>query len=131
MRLKDYPQPIRQIAVRDVGHEKPTQLYTNEMDASASESLDRYTRLMLIENMIADAVEFFHMDALSAAVPLRIDLDAQLIPMARTLYRRLASLFRKFALAPPRRRPARNTFRSRSVAAPTTCTCAQSAMAIP
>ena len=110
--LKDYPQPIRQIAIRDLGHDKPTLLLTNQLDASPRELIDRYARRMLIENTIADAVNFFHMDALSAAVPLRIDLDLQLTLMASALYRLLAnrlgerfrtaepaSLFRKFAEA--------------------------------
>ncbi len=112
VRIKDYPQPIRQIAIRDLDHDKPTLLLTNQLDASPRELIDRYARRMLIENTIADAVNFFHMDALSAAVPLRIDLDVQLTLMASALYRLLAnrlgdrfrtaepaSLFRKFAEA--------------------------------
>ena len=112
VRLKDYPQPIRQIAIRDLGHDKPTLLLTNQLDAPPRELIDRYARRMLIENTIADAVNFFHMDALSAAVPLRIDLDVQLTLMASALYRLLAnrlgdrfrtaepaSLFRKFVEA--------------------------------
>ena len=43
---------------------------------------------MLIENTIANAVNFIQMDALSAAVPLRINLDVQLTLMASPLYRR-------------------------------------------
>ena len=112
VRLKDYPVSIRQIAIRDLGHDKPTLLLTNQLDAPARELIDRYARRMLIENTIADAVNFFHMDALSAAVPLRIDLDVQLTLMASSLYRLLAtrvgerfrtaepaSLFRKFVEA--------------------------------
>jgi hypothetical protein len=30
---------------------------------------------MLIENNIADGVNFFHMDALSSAVPLKVNCD--------------------------------------------------------
>lgn len=112
VRIKDYPRAIRQIAIRDLGHDKPTLLLTNQLEESASDLIDRYARRMLIENTIADAVEFFHMDALSAAVPLRIDLDVQLTLMASALYRLLAnrlderfqtaepaSLFRKFVQA--------------------------------
>ena len=112
VRIKDYPRAIRQIAIRDLGHDKPTLLLTNQLEESASDLIDRYARRMLIENTIADAVEFFHMDALSAAVPLRIELDVQLTLMASALYRLLAnrlderfrtaepaSLFRKFVQA--------------------------------
>ena len=90
VRLKDYPGDIRQIAVTDLGHEKPTLLLTNQMRTPAARLIDRYARRMVIENTIADAIDFFHMDALSAAVPMKIDLDVQLTLMASSLYRLLA-----------------------------------------
>ena len=85
VRLKDYPGDIRQIAVTDLGHEKPTLLLTNQMRPPAARLIDRYARRMVIENTIADAIDFFHMDALSAAVPMKIDLDVQLTLMASSL----------------------------------------------
>ncbi len=87
VRIKDYPGEIRQIAITDLGHEKPTLLLTNQMTAPARDLIDRYARRMIIENTIADAIDFFHMDALSAAVPMKIDLDVQLTLMAGALYR--------------------------------------------
>ena len=45
---------------------------------------------MVIENAIAESIDFFHMDALSSAVPLKIDADLQFTLMAGTLYRLLA-----------------------------------------
>ncbi len=45
---------------------------------------------MVIENCIADMVDFFHFDALSAAVPMKINADLQFTLMASTLYRMLA-----------------------------------------
>ena len=45
---------------------------------------------MVIENAIADAIDLFHMDALSAAVPMKVDPDLQLTLMASGLYRLLA-----------------------------------------
>ena len=87
VRIKDYPGEIRQIVITDLGHEKPTLLITNQMTAPARDLIDRYARRMIIENTIADAIDFFHMDALSAAVPMKIDLDVQLTVMAGALYR--------------------------------------------
>ncbi len=63
IRIKGYPGDIRQIAIVDLGHEKPTLLLTNQMKESAVKLIDRYARRMVIENMISDAVDFFHMDA--------------------------------------------------------------------
>ena len=44
---------------------------------------------MLIENNIEDGVDFFHMDALSSAVALKVNCDLQLTFMASSLYRHL------------------------------------------
>ena len=87
--LRGYPRPIRQIAVTDLGHEKPTLLLTNQLDAKPAALVDRYARRMVIENAIAESIDFFHMDALSSAVPLKIDADLQFTLMASTLYRLL------------------------------------------
>ena len=113
VRISGYPDDVRQLAVRGLGHERPTLLLTNQMRTSASQLVDRYARRMVIENAIADAIDFFHMDALSAAVPMKIDLDLQLTLMASGLYRLLAvrlgngkqnaksrTLFRNFVKAP-------------------------------
>lgn len=87
--LTDYAKPIRQIAIIELGHEKPTLLLTNQMRRSAPKLIGRYARRMLIENNIADGVNFFHMDALSSAVALKVDCDVQLTLMASSLYRYL------------------------------------------
>lgn len=85
--LHDYEGPIRQIAVTDLGHERPTLLLTNHPRRSAASLVDRYARRMLIENNIADGVDFFHMDALSSAVALKVNCDLQLTLMGSSLYR--------------------------------------------
>lgn len=87
--LSDYDGPIRQIAVADLGHEKPTLLLTNQMRRSAAKLIGRYARRMLIENNIEDGVNFFHLDALSSAVALKVNCDVQLTLMASSLYRHL------------------------------------------
>ena len=87
--LTDYSGPIRQIAVADLGHEEPTLLLTNQLRRSAAKLIGRYARRMLIENNIEDGVSFFHMDALSSAVALKVNCDVQLTLMASSLYRYL------------------------------------------
>ena len=46
---------------------------------------------MLIENGIADGIDFFHMDALSSAVAMKVNCDLQLTLMASSLYRLLGT----------------------------------------
>ncbi len=91
IKLQDYDNPIRQIAIADLGHEQPTFLLTNQLSRSATRLVGRYARRMLIENGIADAIDFFHMDALSSAVALNINMDLQLTLMASSLYRLLGN----------------------------------------
>jgi hypothetical protein len=89
--LPGYEGPIRQIAVRDLGHQEPTLLLTNQLGRSAATILDRYARRMVIENAIADGIDFFHVDALTSAVALKVDFDLQLTIMASSLYRLLGT----------------------------------------
>ena len=88
--LNDYEGPVRQLTIADLGHEDPTLLLTNQLTRSASHLIGRYAQRMLIENNIEDGVDFFHMDALSSAVALKVNCDLQLTLMASSLYRLLA-----------------------------------------
>ena len=90
VRLKGYDGPIRQLTITELGHEEPTLLLTNQLTRSASHLIGRYARRMLIENTIADGIDFFHMDALSSAVAMKVNCDLQLTLMASSLYRLLA-----------------------------------------
>jgi hypothetical protein len=88
--LNDYDGPLRQLTVADLGHEDPTLLLTNQLTRSASHLIGRYAQRMLIENNIEDGIDFFHMDALSSAVAMKVNCDLQLTLMASSLYRLLA-----------------------------------------
>ena len=87
--LPGYAGPIRQIIITDLGHEEPTVLLTNQLKRSAPQLIGRYAQRMIIENTIADGIDFFHMDALSSAVPMKVNCDLQLTLMASSLYRML------------------------------------------
>jgi len=88
--LADYAGSLRQLIITDLGHEDPTFLLTNQLRRSAPQLIGRYAQRMIIENGIADGIDFFHMDALSSAVAMKVDCDLQLTLMASSLYRLLA-----------------------------------------
>jgi transposase len=88
--LKDYDGPLRQLTIAELGHEDPTLLLTNQLKRSASHLIGRYAQRMLIENNIEDGIDFFHMDALSSAVAMKVNCDLQLTLIASSLYRLLA-----------------------------------------
>jgi transposase len=89
--LTGYQGLIRQLTILDLGHEEPTLLLTNQMRCSPVKLIGRYAQRMLIENAIQDGIEFFHIDALSSAVPMKVNCDLQLTLMASSLYRLLAT----------------------------------------
>ena len=98
--LKGYAKPIRQIAIKELGHAEPTILLTNHLATSPVKLIGRYAKRMLVENGIADAIEFFHMDALSSAVAMKVNCDLLLTMMASSLYRLLgASIGRGYETA--------------------------------
>ena len=88
--LNDYDGPLRQLTIAELGHEEPTLLLTNQLSRSASHLIGRYAQRMLIENNIEDGIDFFHMDALSSAVAMKVNCDLQLTLIASSLYRLLA-----------------------------------------
>jgi len=91
IRLPDYEGPIRQLVITDLGHDNPTLLLTNQLRCSPAKLISRYAQRMLIENGIADGIDFFHMDALSSAVALKVNCDLQLTLIASSLYRLLGT----------------------------------------
>jgi hypothetical protein len=90
IRLKDYDGDLRQVTVTDLGHEEPTIILTNNFPIKCPTLVTRYAHRMLIENGISDAIQFFHLDALSSMVGLKIDFDLQITLMAASLYRLMA-----------------------------------------
>lgn len=91
LRLPGYQGPLRQITITDLGHEDPTVLITNQLTRSPVQLITRYAQRMIIENSIANGIEFFHMDALSSAVAMKVNCDLQLTLMASSLYRLLGA----------------------------------------
>jgi hypothetical protein len=88
--LSGYEGELRQLTVMELGHEEPTVLLTNHPKLGPVELVTRYAQRMLIENGISEAVQFFHIDALSSMVGMKVDFDMQLTLMASSLYRMMA-----------------------------------------
>jgi transposase len=86
----------RQFFIKDLGHDEPTILITNDTRATARQLVIRYAKRMLIENALADAVRFFHSDALSSSVGFKVDFDMALLVLASGLYRLMARRMRGY-----------------------------------
>jgi len=93
---------FRQMFIEDLGHDEPTILLTNQRHTPAKTLVTRYAQRMLIENALSDAVRFFHMNALSSAVGLKVDFDMALLVLASGLYRLVAQRMRGYGDAQAR-----------------------------
>jgi len=107
------PEMLRAIAALPPSAWRTIELPNIQLTRSAPKLITRYAQRMVIENSIADGIEFFHIDALSSAVAMKVNCDLQLTLMASSLYRLLgariangyeraksAHLFRDFVNAP-------------------------------
>src|SRR5207342_3526724 len=68
----------------------------NDQRSTAGQLIIRYAKRMLIENGLADAVRFFHIDALSSSVGMKVDFDMALLVLASGLYRLMANRMRGY-----------------------------------
>jgi hypothetical protein len=102
--LPGYAGALRQMSVIDLGHEEPTVLLTNNVKIQPPALVTRYAQRMLIENNISESIQFFHLDALSSMVGMKVDFDMQLTLMASSLYRLMAQqIGREYERAQPKK----------------------------
>jgi len=87
---------FRQFFIKDLGHDEPTIALTNDKRATPGQVITRYAKRMLIENALSDAVHFFHIDALSSSVGMKVDFDMALLVLASGLYRLMANRMRGY-----------------------------------
>jgi hypothetical protein len=84
--VRGCPKPLRQIAVRGLGHDHPTLVLTNNHTDKPARLVDRYAKRMTIEQRLEESIRSFHLDALSSAVALNVDLDTTLTIAAQLAY---------------------------------------------
>jgi transposase len=101
--LKGIAVALRQIAVRNIGHEQPTLLITNDLTTPAKDLFGRYAERMIIENELDADISGFHLNALSSGLPLNVDVDTTLTVLAGNCYRLLARKLPRYELATPDR----------------------------
>ena len=94
--LRGYEGELRQIIMRGNGREKPAFLITNDLESPAELLVGNYARRWRIENGIAEAVKFFHLNALPSPILIKVHFDVIMTMIADTLYSRLAQNLRGF-----------------------------------
>jgi hypothetical protein len=100
--LRGYEGPIRQIAARGLGHQKPTLFLANHFEETARNLIIRYAGRNRAEDGLGISVNFFHLDCLASEVRLNVDLDAALTVLANGCYRWLGKQLRGYDKAAPK-----------------------------
>ena len=99
--ITDYEGPIRQLVVRGLGRESPTVILTDDLSSSPKAVIERYAGRMTIEQRLGESIRAFHLDALSSAVPLNVDLDVVLSVLAGAVGASLRRRLSGYHHAPP------------------------------
>lgn len=102
IQLAGYEGELRQIAVKDLGRERPTLFLSNNFTTSVRELVINYARRNGIEDALGSSVNFFHLDCLSSEVRLNVDLDTVLTVLASGCYQWLASQLHGFDKSKPK-----------------------------
>lgn len=94
--LRGYEGQVRQVILRGTGHEKPVFLITNDFEMPTDLVAGNYARRWRVENGIAEAVKFFHLNSLSSPILVKIHFDVVMTLIGDTLYAMLANKLRGF-----------------------------------
>lgn len=94
--LRGYQGMLRQVVVRGNGREKPSFIITNDFEMPLELLVGNYARRWRVENGIAEAVKFFHLNALSSPILVKVHFDVVMTMIADTLYSMLARKLRGF-----------------------------------
>jgi hypothetical protein len=91
VKIRGYPERLRQVAVAGLGRDEPTLCLSNNFQVGARELITRYVKRNGVEDALGISVNFFHIDCLASEVRLNVDLDLALTVIAHGCYRWLAT----------------------------------------
>jgi len=88
--LSKYEGLVRQIFIKGNGKIKPAVIITNDFDLSLEKIVRKYARRWIVEKLISEQIEFFHLNRVSSSMVIKVDFDLTMSILAHNLYRLLA-----------------------------------------
>ena len=88
--LKGYGKDLRQIYITGNGKIKPAIIITNDFEKSINEIVRKYARRWLVEKVISEQIEFFHLNRVSSSMVIKVDFDLTMSIVAHNIYRLFA-----------------------------------------
>ncbi len=90
LNLKGYGKDIRQIYITGNGKIKPAIIITNDFEKSINEIVRKYAKRWLVEKVISEQIEFFHLNRVSSSMVIKVDFDLTMSILAHNIYRLFA-----------------------------------------
>lgn len=88
--LKGYNKQIRQITITGNGRIKPAIIITNDFDIRVHDIVTKYAKRWLVEKVISEQIEFFHLNRVSSSMVIKVDFDLTMSIVAHNIYRLFA-----------------------------------------
>ncbi len=88
--LPKYKGVVRQIYIKGNGKIKPAVIITNDFDLSLENIVRKYARRWIVEKLISEQIEFFHLNRVSSSMVIKVDFDLTMSILAHNLYRLFA-----------------------------------------
>ena len=102
VKIRDYPELLKEIIVKGNGRELPMRLITNDFDTKEKDILQKYAKRWRIENNIQENVDFFSLNALASPVIVQVDFDIAMTLIANTLFKIIAQKTKWLSNAKPK-----------------------------
>lgn len=88
--LKGYNKQIRQVTITGNGRIKPAIIITNDFEIRLQDIITKYARRWLVEKVISEQIEFFHLNRVSSSMVIKVDFDLTMSIVAHNIYRLFA-----------------------------------------
>jgi len=85
--LRHYTGLVRQVVLTDHGREQPAFLISNDEKLDVGLVIKKYARRWLVEQEIAEQIDFFHLNSPSSSIVVKVDFDLTLSLFAHNLFR--------------------------------------------
>ena len=95
--LKGYEGPIRQVFITGQGKIKPAIIITNDFDLGVEKIVRKYAKRWIVEKLISEQIEFFHLNKVSSSMVIKVDFDLTMSILAHNIYRLLARELQRYS----------------------------------
>jgi len=88
--LPKYKGVVRQIYIKGNGKIKPAVIITNDFELRLENIVRKYARRWIVEKVISEQIEFFHLNRVSSSMVIKVDFDLTMSILAHNIYRLFA-----------------------------------------